>query len=190
MVTSAPSTKTKKAKIHKDTTQAKAPGPGGDLSNAADYETFHVHVGILAKADAVVKAATDARKKARRDAIDSGIVMKELDLALYLKKQEPETADATIRRLTTYSKWLGLPIGTQGDMLNGDAAEDDNARAEAEGYEEGLQGVGVPEGPRYDMTTPTGQSRKRGWNKGQTVLQERFLKKNEEAKAEEKEKVH
>ena len=52
--------------------------------------------------------------------------------------------------------------------------------AENEGYREGIEGNKGPgvEPERYDVTSPVGQARLNGWNKGQAVLMERFEAKN------------
>lgn len=146
--------------------------------NQADRETFHYHLGIIVQMKAAVDAHRKHLKNARRAAQDAGIVLHDLDTILKMREEEPETVQDGIRRLAQYAHWAGLAPGVQGDLFkDGLAKVDEVAKAEDEGYVDGLEG-NTASGDRYDASTPAGQARLRGWNRGQDVIRKRFIEKN------------
>lgn len=168
----------KKPRVLKDE-KTKPPEPAA--TNQPDAETFHFHVGAIIRANAAVAAHAKARKNVRRAAMDAGLNLKDLDEIIRMREEEPETIQAGIKRLVQYAEWLGLaPKGTQGDLFK-DVAPKVNAEkaAEDEGYRDGIEGNKGPEiePERYDVSTPAGQARLRGWNAGQKILQDRFIAK-------------
>lgn len=145
--------------------------------NAADLETFHYHVGCITRAKGNVELARKLLKNERRRASDSGINLGDLDLVLRMREEEPETVQATIKRIATYAGWMGLAPGFQGDLFTAaDDKADQEKGAENEGYREGIEGISAV-GERYDAASIIGQARLRGWSAGQKVLQDRFLAK-------------
>ena len=174
----------KKPRVLQGKTPAKlrvvtAPPPA---TNQPDAETFHYHVGALVRQKAKIDAERKVMKDLRRRANDSGLNLASLDRIIRMREIEPETVQAEIRRDIQYAEWMGLaPIGSQGDLFKDIANKlDAENAAENEGYREGIEGNKGPgvEPERYDVTSPVGQARLNGWNKGQAVLMERFEAKN------------
>ena len=142
--------------------------------NGPDLETFHYHVGEIARKTDAVAAVRKILKDARRRAQDAGIILHDLDTVVRMRDEEPETVQKAIKRLATYAYWMGLSPGVQGDLFEAaTVAHSEEAAAEQQGYIEGLEGV-TAEGDRYDMTNPIGQARLRGWRRGQDVVLQRF----------------
>lgn len=172
----------KKPRVLKDET---APPPGEQPpTNQPDAETLHYFIGAITRKQATIMAHRKELKTIRRSAMDAGLNLKDLDEVIRMKEEEPETIQAGLKRLVQYAEWLGLaPPGTQGDLFKNVAPKLDTEKAaEDEGYREGIEGNKGPaiEPDRYDVSTPVGQARLRGWNSGQKVLQERFLAKQPE----------
>lgn len=153
-------------------------------TNAADLEAFHYHKGCILRAQEAVEMVKKTLKTERRRASDAGINLGDLDFALKMREEEPETVQATIRRIAQYASWMGLAPGIQADLFEAaDEAADLQKVAEQEGYVDGLEGK-TPEGDRYDIANPVGQSRLDGWYRGQAVVKERWLDKQEPAEPE------
>lgn len=160
---------------------AAKPKDGTNLPEAADRETFHFHVGMIRRQQDKVVAERKFLKEARRKASDAGINLGDLDLAMRMSEQEPETVQESIRRMATYAHWMGLSPGIQADLFEAaDGKADLEKQAEDEGYVEGLEGK-TAEGDRYDASNPIGQARMRGHRRGQDVVLARFSE-NAEAK--------
>lgn len=183
--------KLQKPTVHKDQTQMPAGG------NMLTGDVFRIHLGRIKKAQAAVDAVKKGLKKARREAQDAGINLRDMDEMLRMQDQEPETVKATILRKATYASWMGISPGVvQGDLFaHADAEESDVQKAEREGYEDGLEGV-TAKGDRYDTSNPIGKARLKGWNKGQEVLRRHLeeammakKQKEKEAKAKAKAKA-
>jgi hypothetical protein len=175
------SAKAQKPRVLKSEQPHQSAPPPGIGDNSPDREAFHYHLGEVEKKQAFVAVARKQLKEARRRAQDAGIVLHDLDTVMKMREEEPETVQEGIKRLATYAHWAGLAPGVQADLFSHAAAKQDaEVVAEEEGYIDGLEGK-TAEGPRYDTTNPTGQARLRGWNRGQGVIQDRFLKKNAEA---------
>ena len=183
--------KLQKPTVHKDQTQMPAGG------NMLTGDVFRIHLGLVKKAQAAVDAVKKGLKKARREAQDAGINLKDMDEMIRMSDQEPETVKATILRKATYASWMGISPGVvQGDLFaHADAEESDVQKAEREGYEDGLEGV-TAKGDRYDTSNPIGKARLKGWNKGQEVLRRHLeeammakKQKEKEAKAKAKAKA-
>jgi len=173
----------KKPRILKDKT-AKPPrvAAAPAASNQPDAETFHYHIGAIVRQQAKILAERKVMKDIRRAANDAGLNLASLDRMIKMRELEPETVQAEIRREVQYAEWMGLaPAGTQGDLFKDIAAKlDVETAAENEAYRDGIEGNKGPgiEPERYDASTPIGQARLRGWNRGQDILKNRFLAKN------------
>lgn len=168
--------------VSKSPKSAAQPPAGEAKTNAADLETFHYHLGCIRRAQAAVAAVRKTLKTERRRASDAGINLGDLDLVMRMSEEEPETVQATVKRIATYAHWMGLAPGMQGDLFQAaDEASDAEEKAELEGYKEGIEGV-TAEGERYDAGNPVGQARLRGWNKGQDVYRTRFQPLEQPAK--------
>jgi hypothetical protein len=159
-----------------------APPPSEPAAtNQPDAETFHFHIGAIMRKQATIMAHRREMKTIRRAAMDAGLNLADLDEMIRLREEEPETVMAGLKRKVLYAEWMGIaPKGTQGDLFKDAAPKlDAEKAAEDEGYREGIEGNKGPaiEPDRYDVSTPVGQARLRGWNSGQQVLQERFLSK-------------
>lgn len=160
---------------------AKPKDPGTNGPAVADRETFHFHVGMIRRQQDKVAAERKFLKDARRKASDAGINLGDLDLAMRMSEQEPETVQESIKRMATYAHWMGLAPGIQADLFEAaDSKRDFEKEAEEEGYVEGLEGK-TAEGDRYDPANPVGQARMRGHRRGQDVVLQRFSE-NAEAK--------
>lgn len=177
----------KSAKIPKKTVlRVVEPGPGHNEPKGQNQDEFLIHVGQILKAKAAVEAAKKPLKAARRLAQDAGYNLADMDEAIAMREQEPETVTATILRKANYATWMGLaPAFKQGDLFETEKP-DETEMWFAEGREDGLMGI-TAKGDRYDMTVPAGQQRMRGWNAGQEVLQKRLIEIGEAAKAKAKE---
>ena len=157
--------KLQKPTVHKDQTQMPAGG------NMLTGDVFRIHLGLVKKAQAAVDAVKKGLKKARREAQDAGINLKDMDEMIRMSDQEPETVKATILRKATYASWMGISPGVvQGDLfVHADTEEDDTKRAEMEGYYDALEGNKCT-GDRYDTSNPIGKARMKGFHKGQERL--------------------
>ena len=154
-----------KRTIHQD----KTPGPGHN--EGQNQDGFLIHVGQILKANAAVDAIKKTLKAARRAANDAGYNLADLDEAVSMREQEPETVQARIMRKAQYATWMGLaPALKQGDLFS-DAVVNDNEKWYQQGYEEGLMG-GEAKGERYDVSTPAGEHRTEGWKAGQAILRD------------------
>jgi len=166
----------KKPRVLKDennVTQLRPPKAEA-ISNAPDRESFHYHLGVIIQKRATVDVHRKHLKEARRQAQDAGINLADLDRVIKMREEEPETVAESISRLAQYAAWAGLAPGVQGDLFKDAApALDAIAKAEDEGYQDGLEGV-TAAGDRYDAASDMGQARMRGWNRGQDVLKSRF----------------
>ncbi len=175
MVKSA--TAPKKPRVLKDKTAKPALSIVPTASNGppeADREAFHYHLGSIRRVKDRLDAVKKLMKTARRAAQDAGLHLGDLDRVIRMRDEEPETVQASIQRLATYAQWAGMAPGIQGDLFANAAASDDHlARAEDEGWQDGIEGV-TAAGDRYDITTETGQARLKGWQRGQEVLASRF----------------
>lgn len=175
----------KKPRVLKDKTERAPSRPPKKvesvLTNQADAETFHYHLGAITRQEDKIRAERKVLKDIRRAATDSGINLATMDRMIRMRELEPETVQAEIKRDIQYAEWMGLaPAGTQGDLFKDAKPKMDAEKAaENEGYRDGIEGNKGPaiEPDRYDVSSPIGQARLRGWNAGQHVLQERFLAK-------------
>lgn len=166
--------KMKKPTIHKDETV-------GVGHNSLDGDTFRIHLGRIKKAKASVEAVKKHLKTARREAQDAGVNLRDMDEMIAMSEQEPETVKETILRKATYASWMGLAPGVkQGDLfVHADTVEDDNARAELEGYYDALEG-NKNTGDRYDTSNPIGKARMKGFHRG-TARLGKFMEDRKEA---------
>lgn len=169
------------AKIEHLPTGAKLPDltKAGADSNGPDRDEFLFMVGQLAKADADVKAARDARKKLRQHFSNRGVNLAMMDAAIEEADKEDGTTLSNLRDMKRYFEFLGLPIGYQFSFLdqppaaaNGNAGSDE-ARAFAEGRERGIRGLN-PDEDKWLPVTPEGQAHLAGWNEGQAVNLAKF----------------
>jgi hypothetical protein len=148
-----------------------------------DQESYHYHKGAIMRQLAKVEAEKKVLKAARRAAQDAGLVLEDVDYAIKNKDKEPETIQANVARRIQYMAWDGLAPGTQADLFKMPSARNEIEIAEQEGYIAGLEGESAI-GDRYDSGNPIGQARLKGHARGQTVLHDRFLSKNEAAATE------
>ena len=164
-----------KPTILPDQNSKSSPDPGnGPIP--LDREAFHYHLGMIVQNRAALKVRQKELKVSRRAAQDAGINLGDLDHILKIREDEPETVQEGIRRLAKYAEWAGLAPGVQGDLFDyGSKTATGAVRAEDEGFVDGLEGV-TAQGERYDVTTPEGQARLKGWNRGQQILRDRFVK--------------
>lgn len=173
----------KKPRVLKDKTPLKlVKNSDTPASNQPDAEAFHYHLGAITRKNATLLAHRKELKEIRRAAMDAGINLRDLDTVIKMRELEPETVQADISRLVQYAQWMGLAPGTQPDLFKDVAPKVDAEKAaEDESYRDGIEGNKGPaiEPERYDASTPVGQARLRGWNRGQEVLRERFLNKME-----------
>lgn len=161
---------------------AQPPDPPGTNGPAvADRETFHYHVGIIRRQQDKVAAERKFLKDARRKASDAGINLGDLDLAMRMSEQEPETVQESIRRMAVYAHWMGLAPGVQADLFDVAAErQSEEDQAYQEGYVEGLEGK-TALGDRYDAGNQIGQARLRGWRDGQDIILKRWGKQMDAA---------
>lgn len=171
-------------KVHKSETN------GAGHNSPLDGDIFRIHVGLITQAQIAVNAVKKKLKEARRRAQDAGIILRDLDEAMAMRDQEPETVQETIRRKATYAEWMGISPGVvQGDLfIQEDPEEDELKKAEDEGYDDGLEGV-TAKGERYDTSNPVGRARLKGWNKGQDKHKAHLVELGEKDKAAKKEKA-
>lgn len=148
-----------------------------------DQDTFLFLRGQLKKADAVMQAAKDARKKIRNHLENSGITLEDLDEANKEAEEEPETVRARWERKAQYARWMGLPIGTQVNFFDALTASQTEANlstvAYNDGYKHGITGV-TADTQKWLPETPEGMRYAEGWADGQRVLQDKFLQLNED----------
>lgn len=159
------------------TLKAEKPAPAAVVAaatNQPDREAFHYHLGVIIQKNATLAAHRKELKQIRRAAQDAGLNLADMDRIIRMREEEPETVKDSIARLATYAAWAGLAPGTQGDLFtNAAPALDALAKAEDEGYTDGLEGV-TASGDRYDAANEAGQARLRGHARGQKVLLDRF----------------
>lgn len=159
----------KKPHVLKDQSQTELPAGANMLTG----DVFRVHLGIIAKAKAALEGPKKALKRARREAQDAGINLRDLDEMLSMREQEPETVKATILRKATYASWMGLGLGqVQGDLfVHADEQTDATKTAEMEGYNDALEDR-PNTGDRYDTSNPIGKARMKGYHRGTDRLEE------------------
>lgn len=146
--------------VHKDET------PKIGHNEGQNQDEFLIHIGSILKAKTAVDAVKKTLKAARRLANDAGYNLADMDEAISMREQEPETVQATILRKAQYASWLGTaPPLTQGDLFSSAKGTPDEEVWYNEGREDGLMGLSN-KGDRYDTTTEAGQNRGRGWNDG------------------------
>ena len=174
------SSKPPKLSIVKPTTPAKAADKVPP--NTIDKEAYHYHKGVIEQMEARVESAKKLLKQARRGASDAGISLGNFDFIRKLHKAEPETVQSNVAEIAQYAHWEGLAPGYQADLFKdtkGKKTSPEEA-AHQEGYVEGLEGK-TAEGERYDQGNPVGAARLHGWQRGQKVIQDRFIAKSEAA---------
>lgn len=165
--------------VHQDKT------PEIGHNEGQNQDGFLIHVGQILKTKAAVEAVKKTLKAARRAALDAGYNLQDLDEAISMREQEPETVQARIMRKAQYATWMGIaPALKQGDLFS-DATVDEDEKWYAEGREDGLLGISA-KGDRYDLSTPAGEKRTEGWEDGQRVLHQKLVEDSEAAKAKKK----
>jgi hypothetical protein len=129
-------------------------------------DEFLFHVGTITQAKAKVDAVKKTLKAARRAAQDSGYHLADMDEAMFMREQEPETVQATIMRKAQYANWMGTaPEIKQGDLFMSADKSSDSDKWFQEGREEALLGLPA-KGERYDAGSEAGEARLHGWNEG------------------------
>lgn len=148
-------------------------------SNQPDLETYLYHKGLIEQADAGRKAAHKIYKSKRRDAMDAGIRLGDLDLVARIAKMEDTKPAEWVAGIIQYFRFeRTYDSDGQADLF--DQKEIDAAvvaKAATEGYEAGLMGRNADSCP-HDHSTAAYQAWSKGWNRGQDVIKERFLQHN------------
>lgn len=170
--------------------------PLPDLSasaNGPSREDLLFFVGQFKSVDEKIAETKTMRKKIRQQATLRGIKLDVLDRVIDEMAREDSTTLENLRDFQTYSKLLMVPIGFQMQLFDspsqpGPSVEALNARAKREGYELGIQGLN-PDEQKWLPMSPEGQAHVAGWNDGQQVLRDKFVKLNADMAAAEAEKA-
>lgn len=168
-------------KVHPD----KSPKP----TNGPDLTTILFFVGQLRQKRVAKKIAAKAESAVRKQAINAGLVIQELDEAMADADMEPEAVLAKYARRKQYAEALGTPIGEQFSLF--DVAprsgiptfKEQGEKAYQSGFARGLLGEGWPDEQAYPPGSDFHTSHLEGWNAGQKMLMERIgqLKASDDA---------
>lgn len=82
-------------------------------------ESFREAVKLMAEADSKVREANEARKAVRKRIKAMGIELGDMDATVKMADWERPEVRETFERRQKYAEWLGLPIGSQGDLFKG-----------------------------------------------------------------------
>lgn len=161
--------------------------PIAGATNGPDREEALFMMGQFLASKAKIKEARNADTRLRNQAKLRGFDLEQFDRAIAEREREDGTTLDNLLTFKRYCMFLGLPIGSQLELLanpasNGHSQEDINERAHDDGYELGLMGKNADE-QAYPPMTPEGQEHMRGWHAGQEVLLEKFKDLNAKMEA-------
>lgn len=155
--------------------EAPAAGIGdnsGEMTDEQRYVLTHQHMQRYGSALAAKKKADadlkNVCKVAKADLGKQAVA----DIKLMVELRSPEGEAALKERMEAQARvarWMGLPLGIQGDLFPGDPRPDDE-RAFDNGRRTGLQGE--PCKPPHDPSVPQHDAWINGWQAGQKVLLE------------------
>lgn len=165
-------------KVLQDETQTEVTPP----SNGPDNDTILLFVGKLREKKGLVKAAQKQFSAVRKMAINSGLVMQELQEVMADADLEPEAVAAKYARRKQYADALQVPIGTQLSIFEARTAggvglshTEQCEKAYHAGYARGIMGE-FPDEQAYPKLTELGGHHEQGWTAGQGKLHERWGK--------------
>lgn len=169
-------------KVHPDKSKDKP------ATNGPDITTILFFIGQLNAKRAIQKAAAKAVSMVKRQAINAGLVMQELDEAIADSEMEPEAVAAKYARRKQYAEALGNPI--QPDLFSLSrrsgipSFKERGEEAYQAGFARGIMGEFTDEqayGSEHEHHTDHGN----GWNAGQQILRERIGQLQASTEAEE-----
>jgi hypothetical protein len=152
-------------------------------SNAPNREETLFAVGQL-KSMAQEKSDLAKKHKGIRNGLKlQGHVLKDIEHNIEIEKQLDDTELATLKNRARIAQFMGMPIGSQvsfNDILNGSAPSQTDVMKAAydKGYELAIKGAFVDD-QAYPPMTQEGAQHRSGWDDGQKVHQEKFIKLNE-----------
>lgn len=159
-------------------------------SNGPDLTTILFFVGQLKQKRVAKNLAAKAEGMVRKQAINAGLVIQELNEAIADMEMEPEAVFAKYARRKQYAEALGTPIGQQFSLFDFNARkssiptfEEQGEKAYQSGYARGILGEGWPDEQAYPPGSDFHTSHIDGWNAGQKLLLDRIgqLKASDEA---------
>lgn len=143
-----------------------------------DGETILFFAGQIRQKQAAVKAAQKLLSRTRKQALNSGLVMRELLEVMADADMEPEAVAAKYARRKAYSEALAVPIGKQFSLF--DAAprggimtfKERGEKAFQDGFARGIMGENAD-----DQAYPAGHEHHTPHNEGWRAGQDKLLEK-------------
>ncbi|MCP5087887.1 MAG: hypothetical protein GY952_13930 [Rhodobacteraceae bacterium] len=168
----------------------------GHNSGEITTETMHFFMNALERAEKKVDVAKKELKGVRAKMEVQGINLEVFDETLKQIEQDDATTYRRYALRKHYALLLGLPIGSQLDLLDPDeamrnATDDDLIdRARSDGYRAGLKGLTPKDHCPHALETGAGGAWMKGWENGQAAIaaeMEQQKKREEEEAAGEEE---
>lgn len=154
--------------------QEAAPGPGHNLPELSDDQRFALtvlHKKSYERSLAAKKAAdADLKNTCKLARAELGpTAIDDIKDMIALDSPEGESLlKSKVERMVKVARWMGLPIGTQGDIFSDVDRTPAVEKAEAKGKRDGL--AGAPCNPECDTSVPQYESYMKGFHAGQAVL--------------------
>ncbi|MFT3987208.1 hypothetical protein [Aestuariivirga sp.] len=147
--------------------------------DAPDGETILFFAGQIRQKQALVKLAQKALSRTRKQALNSGLVMKELLEVMADADMEPEAVAAKYARRKAYSEALAVPIGKQFSLFDAPPRggiptfKERGEKAYQDGLARGIMGEN-PDDQAYGAGHEHHTSHNEGWRAGQDKLLEKI----------------
>ena len=148
-------------------------------SNQASEAEFRTAINILAKIEEEGDLYRSRKKRARKEIKAMGFNLGDLDATMKMMDWGRDEVKEHFERRAIYARWVKLPIGSQGDLLAGPDAKEENPETAgdlvfAKAYQAGIQGKS-PECPEEYLDH--NQDWSKGWKAGQDSLAMDMLNK-------------
>ena len=140
------------------------------MTDEQQQALFMHHLAAIAAAEGKKKAADATLRNAHKAAHADGYSKHAIGYARELQAEEADDMVERRKEELKIAQWLGHPIGTQGDLLDGM----DRRPAEDKAFDEGKVGgmLAVDKASPYSKGSVQDQKWLEGWDAGQTVLKE------------------
>ncbi len=148
-------------------------GDNHELTDVQRQALLMDSVGKVERLKAEMAAMLSHLRSAYKVAKADGILKKDIDFVLKIKKQDDADVVADLARRTELARWMRIPIGVTPDMFSDADREPIDEKAFNDGRVVGMAG-GDRQSP-YDPTSTSEENWLKGYDDGQQALRDAFL---------------
>lgn len=156
------------ARPKKDKTLKPVAAPSNILTEDQQAALFFQHKNAIVALKEKLASVNGSLRSAYKTAKSEGFTKKEIDFAIALEKDEDDKIQKDRHRQNQIARWMGVALGTQGELELEPDRRSVEERAAAEGKKAGMNGEAL--NPPYAPGNPGYDAYVENWHIGQAAI--------------------